>query len=109
MVVASRVTVAEVSRVMSRLRSLEPKVAAKVAAREAAFLAETERWGIHPVDESVWVRSGRPFPIEPVRMLDAIHLATIERLSTALPDLTVVSTDDRVRRNATALGFAVFP
>jgi hypothetical protein len=42
-------------------------------------------------------------------MLDAVHLATAERLSSALPDLLVLSTDDRVRRNASGLGFAVRP
>jgi predicted nucleic acid-binding protein len=109
LVVTSRVTLAEVARVMVRLRASDPEVAARVAARESAFRSDSERWGIDPVDEAVWARCERPFPIEPVRMLDALHLATIEKLSVALPRLTVLSTDERVRRNAEALGFAVLP
>jgi predicted nucleic acid-binding protein len=108
-VVASRVTLTEVGRVMARLRALDPQVAARVAAREAAFLSDSERWSIDPVDDGVWARCGRPFPSEPVRTLDALHLATIEKLSAAVPALTVLSTDDRVRRNAKGLGFAVLP
>ena len=109
LVVTSRLTLAEVARVLARLRTSNPDAASRVAAREAAFLADSERWGIDPVDEAVWARCGRPYPIEPVRLLDAVHLASIEKLSAALPKLTVLSTDDRVRRNAEALGFEVLP
>lgn len=109
LVVTSRVTLAEVARVLARIRTLDPVAAAALGPREAAFTADTERWGIDPIDEAVWARCARPFPAEPVRLLDALHLATIEKLSAALPDLVVLSTDDRVRRNAEALGFTVRP
>jgi predicted nucleic acid-binding protein len=108
-VVTSRLTLAEVGRRLAQLRALDPETAANVAAREAAFFADAERWGIDPVDDAVWERCARAFPIEPVRALDAIHLATIERISAVLPRLVVLSTDDRVRRNAEALGFTVRP
>lgn len=52
---------------------------------------------------------GRLFPVEPVRVLDAVHLASIERLASALPNLVVISIDDRVRRNAEAFGLEVRP
>jgi hypothetical protein len=47
--------------------------------------------------------------VEPVRVLDAVHLASIERLASALPNLVVISIDDRVRRNAEAFGLEVRP
>lgn len=109
LVATSRLTLAEVARVMARLRVLDPAVAARVAARESAWLSDSELWAIEATDEAVLARCARPFPHEPVRMLDAVHLATAERLSSALPDLVVVSTDERVRRNAQSLGFAVRP
>jgi predicted nucleic acid-binding protein len=108
-VVTSRLTLAEIARVLARLRALEPGVAAQVAAREAAFLGDSERWAVQPVDEDIWIRCGRPFPVEPVRLLDAIHLATIEKVSGALSRLVVMTTDVRVRRNAVELGFEVLP
>lgn len=108
-VATSRITLAEVGRVLARLRVVEPGIAARAAAREAEFEAEAELWVVQPVDESIWERCGRPFPAEPVRLLDAVHLATIEKLGGALPGLTVLSTDERVRSNAVALGFDVRP
>lgn len=108
-VATSRLTLAEVGRVLARLRATDPDVAAKLAPREAAFVAESELWAIAPVDDEILARCTRPFPVEPVRTLDAIHLATVERLSSGIPRLVVLSTDDRLRRNAVALGFAVAP
>jgi predicted nucleic acid-binding protein len=94
---------------MARLRVVEPHVAARVAVRESAWLSDSELWAIEPVDEAVLFRCARPFPHEPVRLLDAVHLATAERFSSAFPDLVVLSTDERLRRNAQALGMGVRP
>ena len=57
--------------------------------------------------EDVLTRAGRPFPVEPVRTLDGIHLATIELMGETPQLVTVVTRDDRVARNARALGYAV--
>jgi predicted nucleic acid-binding protein len=108
-VATSRCTLAEVGRVIARLRVLEPRAAAATAAREAQFQSDSELWVIQPVDEPIWLRCARPFPAEPVRTLDAIHLATIERLAGVLERLVVLSTDEHVRTNARALGFPVAP
>lgn len=108
-VATSRCTLSEVGRVFARLRVLEPQAAATAAAREAQFQTDSELWVLQPVDEAIWLRCARPFPVEPLRTLDAIHLATIERLAGAIERLVVLSTDDRVRANAKALGFALAP
>ncbi len=52
---------------------------------------------------------GSRFPDEPVRTLDAIHLASMAFLRESLPDLVVLSTDERVRLNTVQLGFEVRP
>jgi hypothetical protein len=59
------------------------------------------------VTEAVLTRAGRPFPVEPIRTLDAIHLATAELLGEAPQLVTIVTRDARVRDNARALGYAV--
>lgn len=61
-------------------------------------------WVRMAVTDGVLARAGSPFPVEPVRTLDAIHLATALELATAFPDLHVLSFDRRVRNNAEALG-----
>jgi len=49
-------------------------------------------------------RAQEAFPREPVRTLDAIHLASAVLLRQSFPDLVVVSRDERVRANAAELG-----
>ncbi len=108
-VATSRCTLAEVGRIFARLRVMEPAAAAATAAREAQFQTDSDLWVIQPVDEGIWNRCSRPFPVEPVRTLDALHLATVEKLAGVIEHLVVLSTDSRVRDNARALGFEVVP
>lgn len=61
-------------------------------------------WMRMTVTEAVLSRASRPFPVEPVRTLDAVHLATALEFTTAFSDLHVLSFDRRVAANATALG-----
>ncbi|MBN1961610.1 MAG: type II toxin-antitoxin system VapC family toxin [Deltaproteobacteria bacterium] len=108
-IATSQLTIAEVGRVLARVRVLEPQVASIIAARAAQFETDSELWVIHPVDDAIWSRCARPFPKEPLRTLDAIHLATIEILSAAIDNLAILSTDIRVRENAKILGFKALP
>lgn len=102
----SALTFAEAGRAIVRAR-----VAGRLdAVRERAALRAVEaferRWDVVAVTEEVLTRAGRPFPVEPIRTLDAIHLATAEILAT--PQLvTILTRDHRVRDNAGALGFPV--
>lgn len=66
-------------------------------------------WTLHGMDAEVVHRSRRSFPREPVRALDAIHLATALSVRNVSPELRVLSFDDRIRDNAAALGFPVAP
>lgn len=49
-------------------------------------------------------RAGRPFPVEPIRTRDAIHLATADLLGEAPQLVTVLTRDTRVHEHAQALG-----
>ena len=59
------------------------------------------------ITEDVLERVKRPFLVEPVRTLDAIHLATVETLGEPPALVTVLTRDGRVRENAIALGYSV--
>lgn len=61
-------------------------------------------WMRMGVSEEVLARASRPFPVEPVRTLDAIHLATALIFTRAFPDLRVLGFDQRILDNAEALG-----
>lgn len=61
------------------------------------------------LDAGVLSRARQTFPMEPVRTLDALHLASVLAWDQAIDRLTVASCDERVRGNALALGFDVVP
>jgi hypothetical protein len=61
------------------------------------------------MDAEVVEQSRRSFPCEPVRSLDALHLATALVVRNLSPEVQVLSFDDRIRDNATALGLDVVP
>lgn len=56
------------------------------------------------LEQNVLRRAREEFPVEPVRTLDAIHLATIRMLDEELGDTVVASCDRRVRDNVEAFG-----
>lgn len=66
-------------------------------------------WTLHAMDAEIVHRSRRSFPREPVRALDAIHLATALTIRNLSPDVQVLSLDERIRDNAGSLGFRVAP
>jgi hypothetical protein len=59
------------------------------------------------ITDAVLTRAGRPFPAEPIRTLDAIHVATAESLGEPPQLVTVITRDTRVRDNAQALGYSI--
>ncbi len=67
------------------------------------------RWAVKEVATDVIDALRRAFPKEPVRTLDALHLATMLVLRSAIPELAVLALDGRVRENAALLGFEVRP
>jgi predicted nucleic acid-binding protein len=105
--IASALTLAETRRTFAvaivRGRLSQPQVRSRLA-----WLRRFERrCEIIDVSSSVLSRLGRPFPVEPVRSLDAIHLATIEMLEVEPSLVAVVTRDRRVRENALAMGYVV--
>ena len=54
-------------------------------------------------------RARQPFPGDPVRTLDAIHLASALVARASVPGLGVLSLDERIRRVARTLGLKVVP
>lgn len=84
-----------------------PRVAAKQAARDLVALADVLL--TYAVGDDVLERARRIFPVEPVRSLDALHLATALLAREEWGGLCLASCDDRVRENALALGFQLLP
>jgi predicted nucleic acid-binding protein len=67
------------------------------------------RWNLVPIGAEVVGRARRPFPAEPLRALDAIHLASALLTAADVPELTVLSFDRRIRKAAQELGLTRTP
>ncbi len=63
-------------------------------------------WMCMEVQADVLERAARPFPVEPVRTVDALHLATALAFATVFSDLSLLSFERRIADNAEALGIA---
>ena len=108
-VIASDVTLIECDRVLVRAVALGEMREGKAAQRRAALNAAAAQWHVLHLAPVVVERARRPFPAEPIRTLDAIHLASALVARTAVADLALLSLDERVRAAATELGIELQP
>lgn len=83
--------------------------AREIEKRRTLLETTAAHWTLLSIGHAVIDRARRPFPAEPVRTLDALHLASALNAAEALDDLTVLSLDRRVRSSASALGLSVLP
>ena len=100
----------------SELTRIETVRAVRRASRDG-LITESERdelirlfeeqmaaWFRMNMDESVIDRATQEFPVEPVRSLDAIHLATALEFKALYPDLKLLTSDKRIAENCRKLG-----
>ncbi len=105
-VLTSVLTMTETERALIRAENEGPLKGGDAQRLRGLLNRAQGSWMRMAISESVLARAARPFPVEPVRTLDAIHLATALEFAAVFPDLKVSSYDRRVRDNAEALGIA---
>ena len=105
--ITSALTFAEAARTIVRARVGERLTSDEERAAVRALRRFERRCYVVAVTDDVLARVRRPFPVEPVRTLDAVHIATAESLGEPPQLITIVTRDNRVRENATALGYSV--
>jgi predicted nucleic acid-binding protein len=108
-VVSSTLTRVECSRALTRAVGLGRMGRGEELAASRLLDSAAAGWAVLEMSGKVLVRARGAFPVEPVRTLDALHLATALQFREVMPDLVVVSLDDRVRANAVALALPVLP
>jgi predicted nucleic acid-binding protein len=108
-IVASDLTLIECDRVILRAAALGDLTEAEAADRRAHLTAAASHWQILRIAPEIVERARQPFPGEPIRTLDAIHLASALVARTAIVGLTLLSLDDRVRKAGKRLGLDVIP
>jgi len=103
-VVSSALTGVEVERALISAEALTTLKSAQRHELQGAFAAAQRRWILMEINADVRKRASEPFPVEPVRALDAIHLATALEFLKTHPNLAILSFDHRIRKNLAPLG-----
>lgn len=109
LVTASDLTLIECDRVLIRAVVLGEIDEARAADRRAHLNAAAAHWHVWRLSADIVDRARRPFPLEPIRALDAIHLASALAMRSVVPGVVLLSLDDRVRRSGQQLGFRLQP
>jgi predicted nucleic acid-binding protein len=109
LVITSDLTLIECQRGLIQARA-RGRVSESEVTRRAAQLRQTaHHWVCMTLEPEVADRAMAPFPNEPVRTLDALHLAFALAAQSLVGAAHVLTLDRRVRGTASALGMAVFP
>jgi predicted nucleic acid-binding protein len=109
LVMASDLTLLECDRVLIRAVTLGEIDEAAAADRRAYLNAAAAHWHVLRLSLEIVDRARHPFPAEPIRTLDAIHLASALSARSAVGDVDLLSLDDRIRRAGQQLGFRLRP
>lgn len=109
LIIASDVTLIECDRVMIRAVALGALEESDAVQRQARLNAVSAQWALLALGEEIIERARRAFPVEPIRTLDAIHLASALVARKATGNVAVLSLDHRVRQAAGQLGFPLSP
>lgn len=109
LVTASDLTLIECDRVLVRAVTLGEIDEATAADRRAHLNAAAAHWHLWRLSWDIVERARHPFPAEPVRTLDAIHLASALAVHSTVPNVELLSLDDRIRRAGEQLGFRLQP
>ena len=108
-VLTSEITLVECDRVMVRAWALGGLDAAAAEQRARALNKAAARWVMLQLEPEVLARARQPFPVEPLRTLDALHLASAAMAARAVPELALLSLDPRLRSCAQSLGLRLEP
>ncbi len=106
---ASELTLLECERAIHQAEAAGRLNARQAEAARARLEAATGSWNVFRISAVIMNRARRPFPREPLRTLDALHLATALRVGEFQAKLEVLTFDRRIRANALALGVDVVP
>ena len=109
LVVASELTLIECDRTLLRARAAGELSDFEAARRRNLLEAASAHWNLLPLGRDIVERARRPFPGEPLRTLDALHIASALAARSAVPGLALLTLDNRVRGSAAELGFRILP
>ena len=109
LVMASDLVLVECDRVLIRAVTFGEISETAAADRRAHLNAAVAHWHVWRVSSDIVERARHLFPAEPIRTVDAFHLATALVARSAIPGTELLSLDERIRRAGKQLGFRLQP
>ena len=109
LIISSDLTMLECERVLVRGAAVGELSEAEVTRRQVMLRTAGQHWMLLGFDPPVIERAHRPFPNEPIRTLDALHLAFALEARRMIADVPMLSLDGRIRKTAGDLGIEVLP
>jgi hypothetical protein len=104
-VLSSSLTAVECARALARGRALGRLLSRDELAALRLLDVAAAGWDVHELSDRVLSRARISFPVQPVRTLAALHLATASLFLEALGQVGLLSFDERIRANLGPLGF----
>ncbi|MEJ1969927.1 MAG: type II toxin-antitoxin system VapC family toxin [Rhizomicrobium sp.] len=108
-IVTSDLTLVECDRAFQREVALGRMTQATARGLSTDLANEASGWIILRLAPSIVARARQAFPGEPIRSLDALHVASALEAKAQFYDVALLSLDDRVRRVGYSLGFSLQP
>ena len=105
-IITATLTLVEANRALNRAEVQGLITQANRHVLRGLLARESAKWALLELTESIRARASERFPVEPVRSLDAIHIATALEAHELYPDLEVLSFDQRILDNLLPLGLS---
>ena len=109
LIISSDLTLLECERVLVRGSAMGDLSEGEATKRQVILRTAAQHWMLMGFDPSVNERAQRPFPIEPLRTLDALHLSFALEAQRMVTDVRILSLDRRIRETALQLGLEIIP
>ncbi len=109
LVITSDLTLIECERGLIQARARGRISENEVISRASQFRLTAHHWVCLALEPEIADRAKAPFPTEPIRTLDALHLAFALAAQSLVGNTRILTLDHRVRESALALGMEIFP
>ena len=103
-IVTSVLTVLEANRGILRAAEQRGVTPADAASLKGLLARAASDWDLMEITGEIRVKAAERFPVEPVRTLDAIHLATALEFTQIYTGISILSSDARILSNLEPLG-----
>lgn len=109
LVFSSDLTLIECERGLIQARARGRINESQAISRASQLRQTSHHWVCLSLDPGIASRASAPFPNEPIRTLDALHVAFALATQSLVSDTRILSLDRRIRESAELMGIGLLP